>query len=478
MKNLFLCIVCSFAFNGFGQEFKSLELLKTSMEKFKPIGENNGFLYYYVPNRGAGGLKIEIYKIKESTFELVDRKIVDVEITGRKAFLNEDNVAMKAYFKNNKFYFFYCMANSGDFYVYLTTIDETLSNLKTTELGVMVETGYEKLGFFYVDLSPDFKSAIVTLKNKCERKKAVGTNTNVIYENTELVYVDLINEKIIYSKRLPIEMDEMRFKTQNYVTDNEGNITFVAMIAKRKKDSFMNTINGIGIGKLDGKDEKMKLTEIDTKGSTTVNYQIIKNKQDDVIHIEKLDNSLTYKKHHLDNLKQISEYKIAIEKSYDLSFNTTNNGYLIEDEKNYILLNEKLEILWKLNQKNFFNVEQASLRLLYDGQDENFIYSFKNKIYFIWNEAKSYELTEKNKKILANKYKFYPQYGPDLKTENTVLCSVDENGNQTKKRIINDNMNFEFRFLKEDYVSDAGNLYTEVWDSKKRILFLKQIPLK
>ncbi len=451
MKNLFLCIACLFVFNCFGQEVQSLELLKTNMEKFKPIGESNGFLYYYVPNRGAGGLKIEIYKIKESTFELVDRKIVDVEVTGRKVFLNEDNAAMKAYFKNNKFYFFYCMASSGDFYVYLTTMDESFANMKTTEIGVMEGVERNYFGFLYVDLSPDFKSAIVTLKNTCESRSKARIAYTIVYENTELVYVDLINEKIVYSKRLPIELDKLRYMTKDYITDNEGNITFIASIVKREIIAGTIFLSGIGVGYFKKSDETMSVKEIDIKGSKTIYYSIVKNKKGNIFHTQKLNDDVVYKIQPLDKSKKMIEVK-----GYYLNHVSTDDGNLVENENNFIFLNDNLEEVRKINKKDIFNLPKEASSLTNSRE-----YSLKNKTFFIWGEAKASELSEKDKN-----------------TKNTFMCSVDENGIVKTKRLINDNLIYEFDFSSEDYVSDAGNLYTEVWDSKKRILFLKQIPLK
>ncbi len=326
------------------------------------------------------------------------------------------------------------------------------------------------------------------------------------------MYVDLVNEKIIYSKRLPIEMEEMRLKTHSYVTDNEGNITFVAMIAKRKKDSFMNTISGIGIGRLDRKDEKVKLTEIDTKGSVFVAYSITKNKQGDIIHNEELDNNITYKQFMNERNKQNIDFTFELDKFKKENFEQESKSEpepQVDDRVSKYLLNyNKVKNITFLNikessnryfasfyhKKNFNNYHKYSVAFLsntgeilwhkslpyfpsvyecnYNSSSK--IIHYNNKIYLFFYENKPYELTEKTKKMLENDQVSIVY---DHKKENTIMISIDEKGIIDKKTI-NDNLTYEFDFSSEDYVSDAGNLYTEVWDSKKRILFLKQIPLK
>ncbi len=506
MKNLFLCIACLFVFNGFGQEFQSLELPKTNIERFKPIGENNGYLYYFMPENKSRGVKVEVFKIKESTMELTERKELEFDIAGMKTFVNHDNSPMDVYFKNNKFYFFYCLVSSGDFHINLTTTDENFNNPKTTELGVMVETGYEGLGFYNVDISPDGKSAIIALKNKCERKKAIGTNTNVNYENTELVYVDLISEKIVYSKKLPLEMDDMRVLTRNYITDNEGNITFVAMISKREKD-MINAINGIAIGTLNKNDEKMKITEVDTKGSTSVLYSIYKNKQNDVLYSKELDNSCIYKQVMNDKNKQNVEFTIMFDKfkkenfekeakdevkvnpkyaqyahlfnrAKDLTFlnvHESSNGYFAffyhqKNINNYhkfsvAFLSKIGEIIWHKSLPYIPTVYKCNY-----GSPSELIYN-NNKMYFFFNENKPYEITKKINKILDNDGAII-EY--DHKKENTVMISVDEKGIIDKK-IVNDNLIGETAGSASKY---NNNLYLKLWNEKNKSVTLKKIPLK
>lgn len=502
MKNLFLAAVaCLFTLQTFSQETTSLTLPKTDIFKFMPIGENNGFLYYFMPNRASGGLKIELYKIKESTFELVERKVVEVDIDGRKAFLNNDYVPMKAYVKNNKFYFFYCVASSGDYYIKMTSLDENLNNPKTRDLGVMVETGYEGLGFFYVDISPDKKSAIVALKNKCERKKAVGTNTDVVYDNTELVCVDLISDKIVYSKRIPIELEENRVQTRNYKIDNYQNVSFIISITNRQSTA---AIKAIGTATWNKADDKMKIKETDVKGSKSISNKFWDTKNGDILYTELLDTKLNLNVIPMDKTKQeihvtLLKKDFLDEKEIDLpvekqgrdgkmylmpsnfkismiGFSESENGYFITlsrlkrnrplnyyvffiDKKGLLVWKKKLAFLHPV----FYNDNAFCL---------NRTGCYKNKNYIFVYENKPYDNSDKIKKLLEAE-EFYIEY--NYKKDNTIMFSIDEKGTANKKTI-NDNLTSESSLNEDDYFSDNGVYYTEL--NGKGDLKLQKIELK
>lgn len=462
-----------------GQDLESQELLKLRNQDFIPIGESNGHVFYYSWMRFKADLKITVYKYKEENLELVDTKEIFVKDIKPKVF--NDHCKINAYFKNNKFYFFYSLLHSGDFHVGLMTVDESLVNTQDLQLGVIVETGYELLGNYFVSLSPDNKTAIVALKNFCERKKAIGTNTTTNFENTELVYVDLINNKINYSKRLPIDMQEARLSTSQYKTDNEGNLTFIASLSDRKGG---NVVHAVGIGMLNKNDEKIKITEIDVTGSSSISSDLTQTKGGDLIYVGTLSNKILFK------ILPMNKSKKWFEASFpnktikmegfdsDVLYKVTesDNGYFLtfyhRKYSNYIrysvaMINKTGELKWHKELPYVIPIHYNV-----NGSLGTNAVSYNSKNYVFFGENKSYELTSKIEKMIAS-YSLNGEY--DFKKTNTVMISIDENGT-IQKKIINDNEVFVADPSYKDFVSEKGVLFMSL-DGKKSYK-LKKIVLK
>ena len=476
---LFLCLAL-FANTMFikAQDVESQELLKLKNKDFIAIGESNGNVFYYSWMRFKEDIKITVYKYKEETLELIDTKEVFIKDIRPKVF--NDHCKIDAYFKNNKFYFFYSLLHSGDFHIGLKTFDETLTNSTDLQLGIIVETGYELLGNFFVSLSPNEKTAIVALKNFSEKKKAIGTNTTTNFENTELVYVDLINNKVFYNKRLPIEIEEFRLSTSQYKTDNEGNITFIASISDRKG---RNRIHAIGIGSLLKNEEKIKISEIDVTGSASISSDLWQAKNGTLIYIAILDSKILFKSLSMGLDKKMVETNISknaikeektqydylfkiseTENNYYLSFSHTSKSYY----KKYSVakINKSGELLW-----HKFLPVITPLVLVSTGLGVNAT-SYKNKQYVFFSEHKPYEITKKIEKELADSA-FATVY--DYKKFQTVMMTIDENG-MVNKKVLYDNVDFESNPSLKDFSSDNGFLFLPL-DGKKAYR-LKKIILK
>lgn len=467
-----------------GQDLESQELLKLRNQDFVPIGESNGYVFYYSWMRFKADLKITVYKYKEENLELVDTKEIFIKDIRPKVF--NDHCKIDAYFKNNKFYFFYSLLHSGDFHVGLMTVDESLANSQDLQLGVIVETGYELLGNYFISLSPDNKTAIVALKNRCERKKAIGTNTTTNFENTELVCVDLINNKINYSKRLPIDMQEARLSTSQYKTDNDGNLTFIASLSGRKDGNY---VGAVGIGMLNKSDEKIKITEIDVTGSSSISSDLIQTKGGDLIYTGSLSNKTLFKILPMDKSKKWIEISLPVYKSSNEKINDNRLYKVTEADNGYFLTFYH----GKLNFYGYSTLFKFSVSLItktgelkwhkelpclvpievnFNGNLGINVISYNNKNFVFFGENKPYELTPRVEKTISETTLYYAY---DFKKTNTVMISMDENGT-IQKNIINDNEVFVADPSYKDFVSEKGVLFMPL--EGKKSYKLKKIVLK
>ncbi len=450
-----------------GQDLESQELLKLRNQDFTPIGESNGYVYYYSWIRFKTDLKINVYKYNQDNLELVDTKEIFVKDIRPKVF--NYHCKINAYIKNNKFYFFYSLLHSGDFHVGLLTVDESLSNTQDLQLGVIVETGYELLGDFYVAFSPDEKSAIVALKNRCERKKAIGTNTTTNFENTELVYVDLMNNKVNYSKRLPIELEEKRLSTSQYKTDNDGSVTCIASISDRNGG---NVVYAVGIAQLPKAAEKLKINEIDVTGSTSISNQLIQAKNGDLVYIGNLGNKILFKLLPLDKSKKWLETNFSNKSSCGVLYKVveSQNGYFLNFTNDLKLfastfISQTGELKWNKDMpvtKNYFKNYDLHVNVV----------AHQAKEYIVCTENKTELYTPKIQRYLDEGY---TQYVYDFKNFQTVMYSFDENG-MIEKKTVNTDVDFFANPSSTDFVSEKGALFMPL-DGKKSYK-LKKITIK
>ncbi len=420
------------------QDIESPEFKNDKGPFYQTLGASNGFVYYYNVKRVKDEIKINVFKYKESTLELLEEKEVYSKDIKPKVF--NDHCKVSAFNKNGKFYFFYSLLYSGDFQVSMVTIDENLSNPKETELGVIVETGYELLGDFFVSLSPDYKSAIVALKNYCEGKKAIGTNTNVVYEKTELVYVNLINGTIVYKKPLPIELEESRVRTEQYKTDNDGNITLLVSITDRKN---LRSIKAIGIGFLKKEDKDLKISEINTESSTSISSRFIQAKNGDLVYVGVLSSKILLKIMPLDKTKKMIETSIS-KSGFDKSDLSSSSLYKVSESENGYFLSfihgykkQAVAFISKSGEFKWHKVLPLITAIHYNSNGDMGINSIhcNNKQFVFYTENKPYELTDKIEKMIASNTR-NAEY--NNKNVNTIMVTFDESGHSDKK-VIHDN---------------------------------------
>ncbi|MES2761669.1 MAG: hypothetical protein V4677_05660 [Bacteroidota bacterium] len=424
------------------QDMESPEFEKNKGEFYKPLGVSNGNVYYYNVKRVKDDIKINVFKYKESTLELIEEKEVFSKNIAPKVF--KSNCQVSAHHKNGKFYFFYSVIYSGDYIVSMVTVDENLSNAKETEIGTIVETGYELLGDFQVAMSPDNKSAVVALKNYCEGKKAIGTNTRVIFENTELVYVNLINQTAVYKKRLPIELEESRVKTEQYKTDNEGNITLIVSITDRKA---LNSIKAIGFGFLKKEDKDLKINEINTEGSGSISSKLMQSKNGDLVYFGNLGGKVLLKVLPTDNSKKMFEASVSKHEFEPANMPFTALYKVSESDNGYYLTffhkqfnsyeKQSVAFISKTGEFKWHKMLPVVVPIHYNSNGNmgvNSIY-YNNKQYVFFTENKPYELTPKIEKMIASNT-LNAEYNNE--NTNTVMYTLDETGKFDKK-VVHDN---------------------------------------
>ena len=369
-------------------------------------------------------------------------------------------------YKNNKFYIFYSLIYSGDYHIYLKTLDENLANEKNIELGVIAETGKELLGNFYLTYSPDNKTALVVLKNFCERKKVIGLNFE-IFENTELINYDLINDKVIFSKKLPIEIEGLRLKSEQYKLDNEGNIACVTALAERKDGQ--STIRSMAIGYLEKNKEQLTAMDINLKGISTLTSNFYQLKNGDLLYI--VVSELGVKVKYISPKDQNKNFEKTLPLSFFKGIEKIIVVNILEHSNGFYLTLKQRRSSWNTSPAIAYGVSNISktgdflwyksfelIKPIFEHVYENFHVTsavYNNKLHVFYIENQPYEMTEKIKKqldknVIATTY--------NLKKFNTIEMSVDENG-KLEKQIINDNQTFFLNPYVLNNIQNAGNFY-------------------
>ena len=453
-KNITLLFLCLFAnillLNA--QDVESPEFKNKIEYYYQPLGASNGNIYYYDIIRIKDGIKIHVFKYKESTLELLEEK--DVYEKNIKPYVVNHKSKIFGYYKNNKYYFFYSVVHADEYNISMVTFDENFTNPKETELDVIAETSSSLLGGFSVSLSPDCKSAIVALKNYNERKaEYIG-----ITEKTELIYVNLINQTIVYKKFLPIEINGYHLKTKDLKTDNEGNIALIATICDKLRLSADHKrievpIKGEGFGFLSKEDKDLKIKEFNLGNSLTISSFFKQTKNGDLIYLADLSDNILMKVLSTDKTKKLLEVSInkndfvktgsAGESLFAIT--ESENGYFLNLEtggwKHYVaFISKSGELKW--------NKELPMATSIYynaNGDNGTTSVCYNNKLIFFTTEHKPYELTDRIQKKLIDIGARNAEY--NNKNTNAIVFTLDESGH-VDKRIIYDN---------EIYGSSNGN---------------------
>lgn len=483
-KLLFFCYLFLYTSFVFSQNIESAVVPAMKNTDLIPLGEINGVAYFYGTEIHKVDITLTIYKFKSSSLEFVDSKEVFIKDFNGKVFNNNrGSCKIDALLKNNKFYFFYSLISGGDYHIYLKTLDESLSNEKTTELGTIIETGNELLGNFFVSYSPDYKHALVTLKNFCEIKKVVGANIE-IYENTELINYDIINDKAIFSKKLPIELEGSRLKTDQYKIDNDGNIAFIVAIAEKKKEERQRiSIKSVAVGYLEKTKEQFTTMNVDLTGAVTLNYKLLQLKNGDLFYILasravvkiKYVSPSTPSKNYEKKIENFTDYTrdFHIDDIYELP-----SGFHIAFSNNRVL-NTPIEYFGVANISSTGDLKWskslsviAPLYFYNEGIFEQSTAFYNNKLHVYYFENKPYELTDKIKKNIEEQVK-YGVY--DYKKFNTEEAIIDENG-KIEKNVINDNETFVLHpNLPKNLTNDPSSYFSMYY---KKNFKIKKVGLK
>ena len=453
----------------FSQTIESAEIPLIKNRNIKFLGESDGKAYFYGNEIHKNIIMLTIYKFNPKNLELIDTNVVFIKEFAPKVFNNNTGKCkVEAIYKNNKFYFFYSLIQAHDYYIYLKTFDESLTNEKTIELGTIVETGYEYKGNFFVTINPNCKNALVILKNFCERKKAVGSNTE-IYEKTELINYDLINNKTVFTKNIPIDLGEYRLKTEQYKFDNEGNISCMASTAERQGQ--YDVIHSLAVGYLEKNSEKITFMNVDLTGIVTLSASFKQLINGDLLYIIASEKSITIKyicpKDQTKNfVKQISSASFQnVKKEFHVSdISEASNGFYLTLKSNrynnygfssfkeygVAYISKVGELLWS---KSF----QLIAPLFYDPITDFYSSSVvkDNKLHFFYLENKPYEMTNKIQKQVKEEI---TNAVYDLRKFNTIESTVDEKGAITKK-VICDNETYELNPNLDEKITIGESVY-------------------
>ncbi len=454
----------------FSQTTESSEIPQLKSDGMFWLGESNGNSIFYTIEMHKPIIKLTIYKLNSTSLELTDSKTIVLQDFNKKIFDNcNASCKVEVVYKNNKFYIFYSLIYASDYYVYLKTLDENLANEKNIELGAILKTG-KFAGDFYLTYSPDYKTALVVLKNFREKENKTGIYTE-IYENTELINYDLINDKVIFSKKLPIEIEGLRLKSEQYKLDNEGNIACVTALAERK--DVQSTIRSMAIGYLEKNKEQLTAMDINLKGISTLTSNFYQLKNGDLLYI--VVSELGVKVKYISPKDQNKNFEKTlppsffkgIEKFIVLNILEHSNGFYLTLKQPWSSQNTSAAIAYGVasisKTGDFLWYKSFELiKPIFKHVDEYFnvtsaVYTnvYNNKLHVFYIENQPYEMTEKIKKqldkdVIATTY--------NLKKFNTIEMSVDENG-KLEKQIINDNQTFVLNPYVLNNIQNAGNFY-------------------
>lgn len=349
-------------------------------------------------------------KADKKTLSLISSKDLVIPFDPYKFHSMQENCAIDVFYKQNKVFILYSLLDTkgktANFRIFLKVLDENFEEISSEQIGSIDDTGYNNQGAYEVVFSPDNKTMLLVLKNTCEKRKALVGNYSV-YENSELIWMNLETGKKTFSKFLPVENGDIRLKTQDYRISNNGNLAFILTHHNIQEHS---RTNGIFIAfnefakekfttheiKLNGKDSSFShsLTQIQNEKAAYLcktNYRYLYK----TINISKgtvdLDNQFTYKKSEYGEPE--SDVKEIIEKDdfnyficYRTLYNPINGNFLAPT---VFKTTKQGELIWARNlpKKTLENPAYAHLynsnlhdaKLIVDNTTIQLIYLEDNK---------------------------------------------------------------------------------------------------
>ncbi len=308
----------------FTKEGESMEI-KSKYPNADFLGSDNEN-YYAVSYNLDNKFIFDFLKVNKNSLSKVSQQQLTVEFQ-KFHYLQETGACdLNVFFRQDKIYIIYGLldteGSTADFRIYMKVLNKNFEIISDEQIGHIVDTGYEKQGSYEVVLSPDGKTALVVMKNLCEKKKAFGYNM-IVFENTELVWIDLASGKKTFSKFLPIEDGDKRIKTSQYKLANNGNLTFILMHYP-KSDHRTTFASYIGINKF--KKEDIEVNEIKFNSTDSiVSNSLTQLPNEKVIYLFKTKNRYIYK------IINVSDGKVELEKEYSL--HKSKDGELETDVK-------------------------------------------------------------------------------------------------------------------------------------------------
>ncbi len=254
-------------------------------------------------------------KADKKTLSVVSTKDLIIPFSPYKFHSTQENCAIDVFYKQNKVFILYSLLDTkgktADFRIFLKILNENFEEISTEQIGSINDTGFDNQGSYQFVFSPDNKTMLLVLKNTCEKRKALVGNYSV-YENTELIWLNLETCKKTFSKFLPIENGDIRLKTQDYRIANNGNLAFILTHHNVQEHS---ATSGIFVALNEFAKEKFSTHEIKLNGKDSLFFNSLTQMQNEkavyicktnyrylykTVDISKgsvdLDNQYTYKK--------------------------------------------------------------------------------------------------------------------------------------------------------------------------------------
>lgn len=467
MKKIFFCFI-AFLLLSTPAKSQNLEGPEFKERQMQPIGELNGFLYYYHIDSQKFKMRLCIYKYDANTLE---------EVEVKKLFLPQQigyDLPVEPKIIGNKFYFFYCGWKTNYRDVRLCVFDDHFTNEIYPDLGDLTKNiDVEKFSFDFF-LSPDKKNALIEIKLFCDKFKldvSPGLDVNFVAktncEDITLLYFDTQRNEIKMMKKLPIEMDGFRLKSSQFKIDNSNNVTFIASIAQIKNRD--NKIEATSTATLKNNEENIKINELKLGDTKKISSYLTQLKNGDVVYFGILDSKVLFRFIPTDKTKQEFEtsfsnvdfMKANVDTDIVYNISECQKGYYLSLLDKYSVgmvdkyqtistafVNKEGKLMW---YKAFPTIKKvyASTDFYYNAP---LVFAYNNKNYVCIIENKPYEESKEVLKSLKNNKLIYVSKNEKL---NSTLFSIDADGTM-KKEVIHDNARILGNPAPWDIVSDKG----------------------
>ena len=470
MKKTFLYVISVLLLSIYAGKAQNMEGPGFKVRDQSALGASNGSLYYYNFAVFKKGYKVTVYKYNMETLAETGKE--ELIIPPVEGFTGWNPQTVTAKIINDKFYFFYTVYGKDlKLPVYMTTCNSDLTNLKHVETGMLVQNAGWSTVNFSVNFSPDNKTALIVIKNCCDKMKLKLTSlttatygVNSVCEDVTLVYLDLVNNTVKATKTLPVEMNGFRLRTRLHQIDNNDNVSFIASIVKEKMDDN-NTIEATSTATLLKADKNVNISELNLGDTKKISSHLLQLKDGGTVYLGMLDTKIIFRlipsgAKQKDLETTIPRKKLTATPNSAAFYELTESdaGYyvcLYHGYSNYSVafINKQGELLWHKTLPAIQKVFESSTTT----EPGPYVFSSNSKLYFMFLENKPYEENKKVLKALRDST-YISEY--DFKKLNTTLITMDESG-KAIKQIVNDN---EITFARpdKDIIRDKDYLYQDL----------------